>query len=262
MPEYPHHSMAAALASTLASESMDHAVNEFGQPIGFPLPDWTQPPHPAREPMVGRYCRLEPLQPAIHAAALYEAYAGNDSGWTYLTCGPFRSLESYRDWMHSVYAADDPLFFAILHHAKPVGVASYMRITPSVGSIEVGHVNFSPALQRSAVATEAMYLMMDTAFRLGYRRYEWKCDELNAASRLAARRLGFSYEGTTRQATVYKGRNRNTAWFSIIDTEWPALRDAFEAWLDPGNFDSAGRQLSRLSDLTGALSRKPERIDD
>jgi RimJ/RimL family protein N-acetyltransferase len=159
--------------------------------------------------------------------------------------------------VHSVYTADDPLFFAILHHGKPVGVASYMRITPSIGSIEVGHVNFSPALQRSAVATEAMYLMMDTAFRLGYRRYEWKCDELNAASRLAARRLGFSHEGTFRQATVYKDRNRDTAWFSIIDTEWPALRDAFEAWLDPGNFDSAGRQLSRLSDLTSALRRKP-----
>jgi RimJ/RimL family protein N-acetyltransferase len=154
------------------------------------------------------------------------------------------------------------LFFAILDHGKPVGVASYLRITPSAGSIEVGHVNFSPALQRSAVATEAMYLMMDTAFRLGYRRYEWKCDELNAASRAAARRLGFSYEGTTRQATVYKGRNRNTAWYSIIDTEWPAVREAFQAWLDPGNFDSAGRQRSRLSDLTSVLSRKPERVDE
>jgi RimJ/RimL family protein N-acetyltransferase len=249
-------------SSTLANESMNHAVNEFGQPIGFPLPDWTPPPHPPREPMVGRSCRLEPLEPAIHAAALYEAYAGNDSGWTYLTCGPFHSLESYRDWMDSVYAADDPMFFAILNHGKPVGVASYMRISPSAGSIEVGHVNFSPALQRSTVATEAMYLMMDTAFRLGYRRYEWKCDDLNAASRAAARRLGFSNEGTTRQATVYKGRTRDTAWHSIIDTEWPALREAFEAWLDPGNFDSAGQQRSRLSDLTSVLSRKPERVDE
>ena len=240
---------------------MDHAVNEFGQPIGFPLPDWRPPPHPSGEPMVGRYCRLEPLQPAIHAAALYEAYAGNDSGWTYLSCGPFRSFESYRDWTDSVFAADDPLFFAILHQAKPVGVASYMRVLPSAGSIEVGHVNFSPALKRSAAATEAMYLMMESAFRLGYRRYEWKCDDLNAASRAAARRLGFSYEGTTRQATVYKGRSRDTAWYSIIDTEWPALRGAFEAWLDPGNFDSAGRQRSRLSDLTCVLSRMPERVD-
>jgi RimJ/RimL family protein N-acetyltransferase len=145
--------------------------------------------------MVGRYCRLEPLQPAIHATALYEAYAGNDAGWTYLAYGPFRSFESYRDWMDSVHAVDDPLFFAILAQGRPVGVASYLRIMPSAGSIEVGHLNFSPALQRSAAATEAMYLMMEAAFRLGYRRYEWKCDDLNAASRAAARRLGFSYEG-------------------------------------------------------------------
>ena len=205
--------------------------------------------------MVGRYCRLEPLQPTIHAAALYEAYAGNEPGWTYLAYGPFRTLESYRDWMNSVHAAEDPLFFAILGHGKPVGVASYLRIMPSAGSIEVGHLNFSPALKRSTIATEAMYLMMETAFRLGYRRYEWKCDDLNAASRAAARRLGFSYEGTFRQATVYKGRNRDTAWYSVIDAEWPALREAFREWLDPGNFDSAGQQHRRLSDLTGARSR-------
>ena len=203
--------------------------------------------------MDGRYCRLEPLQPATHAAALYEAYAGNDPGWTYLAYGPFHTFENYRAWMDSIHAVNDPLFFAILDQGKPVGVASYLRIMPSAGSIEVGHLNFSPALQRSAAATEAMYLMMETAFRLGYRRYEWKCDDLNAASRAAARRLGFSYEGRFRQATVYKGRNRDTAWYSIIDTEWPTLRRAFEAWLDPGNFDSAGRQRSRLSDLTCAL---------
>jgi RimJ/RimL family protein N-acetyltransferase len=234
---------------------MDHTVNEFGQSIGSPLPNWTSPPHPPREPIVGRYCRLEPLDPAIHAAALYETYAGNDAGWTYLAIGPFRSLESYRDWMDSVHAVNDPLFFAILDRGKPVGVASYLRITPAAGSIEVGHVNFSPKLKRSSVATEAMYLMMETAFRLGYRRYEWKCDDLNAPSRAAARRLGFSYEGTFRQATVYKGRNRDTAWYSVIDAEWPALREAFETWLDPGNFDSAGQQRRRLSDLTGVLSR-------
>ena len=241
---------------------MHHSVNEFGQSIDFPLPDWTPPPHPPRKPMVGRYCRLEPLQPAIHAAALYEAYAGNDPGWTYLAYGPFRSFESYRDWMDSVHAVDDPLFFAILAEGRSVGVASYLRIMPAAGSIEVGHLNFSPALQRSAAATEAMYLMMEAAFRLGYRRYEWKCDDLNAASRAAARRLGFSYEGTFRQATVYKGRNRDTAWYSIIDTEWPTLRRAFEVWLDPGNFESAGRQRSRLSDLTRVLSRRPERVDE
>jgi RimJ/RimL family protein N-acetyltransferase len=234
-------------------EIMCKELNEFGQPIGAPLPDWTPPPHPPREPMVGRYCRLEPLDPATHAAALYEAFAGNDSGWTYLAYGPFRSLESYRDWMESVHAADDPLFFAILDHGGPVGVACYLQITPTIGSIEVGGLNFSPRLKRSTVATEAMYLMMATAFRLGYRRYQWKCDDLNAPSRAAAQRLGFTYEGTTRQATVYKGRSRDTAWHSVIDAEWPALREAFEAWLDPGNFDPAGQQRRRLSDLTGVL---------
>jgi RimJ/RimL family protein N-acetyltransferase len=233
---------------------MDHVVNEFGQMIGYPLPDWTPPPPPPREPMVGRYCRLEPLDPAIHAAALYEAYAGNDPGWTYLAYGPFRTLGSYRDWMDSVYAVNDPMFFAILGQGKPVGVASYLRIMPSAGSIEVGHLNFSQALKRSRIAAEAMYLMMGTAFRLGYRRYEWKCDVLNAASRSAARRFGFCYEGTFRQATVYKGRNRDTAWYSVVDAEWPALREAFDAWLDPVNFDSAGQQRSRLSDLTAVLN--------
>jgi RimJ/RimL family protein N-acetyltransferase len=232
---------------------MDHILNEFGQPIGFPVPNWTPPAFPPREPLVGRYCQLEPLDVAVHTATLYEAYTGNDPGWTYLAYGPFPTLEVYREWVESVHAGSDPLFFAILDHGKPVGVASYMRITPAAGSIEVGHLNFSPRLQRSAAATEAMYLMMKTAFRLGYRRYEWKCDALNSPSRAAAQRLGFAYEGTFRQATVYKGRNRDTAWFTVIDTEWPALLGAFEAWLDPDNFDSAGRQRSKLSELTAVL---------
>ena len=239
----------------LCKRTMDQILNEFGQPIGFPVPHWTPPTFPPREPLVGRFCHLEPLNPLVHTAALYEAYAGNDSGWTYLAVGPFPTVEGYREWVESVYAGSDPLFFAILAHVKSVGVASYMRITPSAGSIEVGHINFSPQLMRTPAATEAMYLMMKTAFRLGYRRYEWKCDALNAQSRAAAQRLGFSYEGTFRQATVYKGRNRDTAWFTVIDTEWPALQDAFEAWLDPGNFDSAGKQRSKLSELTAALRR-------
>jgi RimJ/RimL family protein N-acetyltransferase len=234
---------------------MEHILNEFGQPIGFPVPNWTPPAFPSREPIVGRYCYLEPLDVEVHTAALYEAYAGNAVGWTYLAYGPFSTLESYREWVGSVHAGDDPLFFAIFDHGTPVGVASYMRIMPSAGSIEVGHLNFSPRLQRSPAATEAMYLMMKTAFRLGYRRYEWKCDALNAPSRAAAQRLGFSYEGTFRQAAAYKGRNRDTSWFAVIDNEWPALQGAFEAWLDPDNFDSAGKQRSRLSELTAALGR-------
>jgi len=138
---------------------------------------------------------------------------------------------------------------------QPVGVASYLRIAPASGTIEVGHIHYSPRLRRSPIATEAMYLLMERAFSLGYRRYEWKCDALNAPSRAAARRLGFSYEGVFRHATVYKGRNRDTAWFSAVDSEWPALQTAFQAWLAPGNFDDEGRQRIRLADLTRPILR-------
>jgi RimJ/RimL family protein N-acetyltransferase len=152
-------------------------------------------------------------------------------------------------------------FLAIVDRAagRALGVAAYMRIAAASGAIEVGHVHFSPLLQRARGATEAMYLMMQRAFALGYRRYEWKCDALNAPSRAAALRLGFSYEGIFRQATVYKGRNRDTAWFATIDADWPALAPAFEAWLNPANFDEAGRQRSRLSDLTRPLLRSGPR---
>jgi len=153
---------------------------------------------------------------------------------------------------------DDPLFFAILDKAdgRAAGVASYLRITPAAGSIEVGHIHYSPRLQRSPAATEAMYLLMEQAFVLGYRRYEWKCDALNAASRAAAQRLGLSFEGIFRQATVYKGRNRDTAWYAAIDPEWPALREAFLAWLAPGNFDGTGGQRTRLADLTRPILKQ------
>ena len=157
--------------------------------------------------------------------------------------------------MGATCLGDDPLFFAILDLAdgKAAGVSSHLRITPAAGSIEVGHIHYSPRLQRSPAATEAMFLMMRWAFEAGYRRYEWKCDALNAASRAAAQRLGLSFEGIFRQATVYKGRNRDTAWYAAIDAEWPALREAFLAWLDPGNFDRDGRQRTRLSDRTHPL---------
>ncbi len=144
---------------------------------------------------------------------------------------------------------NDPLFFTIMDCAgnKPLGLASYLRIDPRSGSIEVGHLAYSPLLQRTAAATEAMYLMMSRAFELGYRRYEWKCDALNAPSRSAAQRLGFTFEGIFRQATVVKGRSRDTAWFAIIDQDWPAIREAFIRWLSPANFDAAGRQRSPLA---------------
>jgi RimJ/RimL family protein N-acetyltransferase len=229
-------------------------VNHLGQPIGFPVPDWTPPPVPPREPMPGRYCRLEPLDIDRHAAALFEADAADTDGrsWTWLAYGPFRDLPSYRAWMNATCPGDDPLFFAVIDLAggRPAGLVSYLEINPAAGSIEVGHLHYSPRLQRTPAATEAMYLMMRWAFEAGYRRYEWKCNALNAPSRAAAHRLGLSFEGIFRQAAVHKGRNRDTAWFAAIDAEWPALRQAYLAWLDPANFDGTGRQRTRLSDLT------------
>jgi RimJ/RimL family protein N-acetyltransferase len=236
---------------------MEQTTNELGQPIGPPVPDWTPPPWPRRERMVGRFCRLEPLDCERHAALLFEADQADVDGrsWTYLAYGPFGDLASYRRWLEATCLGDDPLFFAIIDLAdlRPAGLASYLRITPAAGSIEVGHLHYSPRLQRTPAATEAMHLMMKTAFELGYRRYEWKCHALNAPSRAAAQRLGFSYEGTFRQAAVHKGTNRDTAWFAAIDSEWPALRQAFETWLAPSNFDASGNQRVRLSDLTGPI---------
>lgn len=203
--------------------------------------------------MKGRFCRLEPLT-ADHAADLHEANEDDSEGrnWTYLGVGPFKDFQGYRSWVEAVSPIDDPLFHAIIDTAsgKAVGVASFMRIDPTNGVIEVGHINFSPRLQRKPAATEAMFLMMRRAFdELGYRRYEWKCDSLNAPSRQAAYRLGFTYEGTFRQALIYKGRSRDTAWFSIIDREWPALKSAYERWLAPMNFRADGAQVQRLSEL-------------
>jgi RimJ/RimL family protein N-acetyltransferase len=240
---------------------MTDLLNEFGQPIGRPLPNWTPPPPPPREPMSGRYCRLEPLDPEMHADALFAANAlyEDDRSWTYLAYGPFPTVQAYRKWMNETCLVSDPLFFAIIEKtsARPAGVASYLRIAPSAGSIEVGHIHYSPLLKRTRAATEAMYLMMRRAFELGYRRYEWKCDALNAASRAAAQRLGLSFEGIFRQATVYKGRNRDTAWYAAIDAEWTTLRQAFENWLAEDNFDEHGRQRVSLAHWTGTVLKKP-----
>ncbi len=229
-------------------------MSDPGITVGFALPDWRPPDPPSRQPMEGRTCRLEVLDPERHAGDLWEANATDRENriWAYLPYGPFDSADAYRKWTDEVAAASDPLFHAIIDGAtdKATGVASYLRINPASGSIEVGHINYSPLLQRTPAATEAMYLMMKRAFEAGYRRYEWKCDALNARSRTAALRLGLSYEGVFRQATVYKGRNRDTAWYAAIDSEWPELEDAFTRWLDPSNFDSDGGQRERLADLT------------
>jgi RimJ/RimL family protein N-acetyltransferase len=218
------------------------------------VPGWTPRAKPPRTPIEGRFCRIEILDAGRHAADLFAANALDRDGrnWTYLGYGPFERLEDYRAWVTGVAAVDDPLFHAIidLGTGKAVGVASLMRIDPANGVIETGHLNYSPLLQRKPAATEAMFLLMRRVFdELSYRRYEWKCDSLNAPSRAAAERLGFKYEGLFRQATIYKGRNRDTAWFSIIDGEWPGLKSAYEAWLDPSNFDGQGTQRQSLSQL-------------
>ena len=239
---------------------MAEHVNQLGQPIGFPLPQWTPRPRPPRSAMEGRFCNVEPIEPARHAADLHAAYLLDKEGrnWTYLPYGAFARFEEYRSWLERACLSDDPLVHAIIERqsGRAVGVASYMRIDPGPGVIEVGGINYAPPLQRTAAATEAMYLMMRRVFdELGYRRYEWKCDSLNAPSRAAALRLGFRYEGMFRQATVYKARNRDTCWFSILDSEWPALKSGFERWLDPDNFDAMGRQRRSLSRLGRSAPR-------
>lgn len=235
---------------------MNATLNEFEQPIGLAVPPWNPPPVPPRVPLQGRFCRVEPLAVAQHAADLYAANAlDNGRMWTYMGYGPFADLDSYTAWMARVCPGPDPLFYAIidLTMGKAVGVASYLRLDPANGVIEVGHIAYSPLLQRTPAATEAMYLLMQQVFALGYRRYEWKCDSLNAPSRAAAQRLGFSYEGIFRQAVIYKGRNRDTAWYAIIDKDWPALQAAFTQWLAPTNFDDQGQQRISLSALTRPL---------
>lgn len=232
----------------------DH-VNHLGQPIGFPLPGWTARPRPPRTAMEGRLCRVEPVDVDRHAADLHAANLEDKEGrnWTYLAYGPIATLDDYRDWMRKTCLGEDPLFHAVIDRktGRAAGVASYLRIDPAPGVIEVGHINYAPPLQRTAAATEAMFLMMRRVFdELGYRRYEWKCDALNAPSRAAALRLGFQFEGIFRQATVYKSRNRDTAWFAIIDRDWPALKARYERWLDAANFDAAGRQRQSLSAAT------------
>jgi RimJ/RimL family protein N-acetyltransferase len=193
------------------------------------------------------------LAAETHAARLHEAYceAADGRNWTYLPYGPFASTDGYAEWVRRAEAQTDPLFYAIVDEAsdRPVGVASYLRIAPEMGSIEVGHLSYAPALQRTPAATEAMYLMMRRAFdELGYRRYEWKCDSWNAPSRAAALRLGFLYEGMFRDAVVYKGRSRDNSWYSIVAREWPALRASFERWLDPANFGPDRQQRRRLAE--------------
>jgi RimJ/RimL family protein N-acetyltransferase len=234
-------------------------LNPQGQPIGEPLPEWTARPFPPLTPIAGRFCRVEPLDIERHSADLFQANSDDETGshWTYLFTDAPPDLAAYRTWAAGMLAGRDPMPFAIIDQAsgKAIGVASYMRIDPASGALEIGHINYSPRLQRTPAATEAMYLLMRRAFdELGYRRYEWKCDSLNAPSRAAAARYGFSFEGIFRKALVYKKRSRDTAWFAIIDSDWPRVRAGFEQWLAAGNFDEQGQQRRRLSDCMAAAA--------
>lgn len=232
---------------------MPQRTNELGQPIGEELPGWRGAPRPPRTPIEGRYCRIEPLDVKRHLDDLYEAYSDDADGklWTYMFSGPFATKDDLRAWMGPASQTDDPLFHTLIElpSGKAVGIAAFMRIKPEHGVIEVGSITYSHRLQRTPAATEAMFLMMRRAFNeLGYRRYEWKCDAFNSASCRAAERLGFSYDGLFEQSIIYKGRSRDTAWFSILDRDWPPIEEAYMKWLDAENFDQNLRQKQRLQE--------------
>lgn len=231
--------------------------NQFHQPIGDPVSDWTPRSAPAGLTLRGAYCRLEPLNAERHAEDLYAAYSAAPDGrdWTYLSLEPFTSADAYRRYAEDAARSTDPRHYAVVDQTtnKAVGTLALMRTDTKNGVVEVGFVTFSPLLRQTPLSTEAQFLLMTYVFdTLGYRRYEWKCDSLNAPSRKAAERLGFTFEGIFRQAVVYKGRNRDTAWFSILDKEWPQIKQAFLHWLSTDNFDESGRQRVSLAGIREA----------
>jgi RimJ/RimL family protein N-acetyltransferase len=239
--------------SSLPSHARDRVVN--AEPVFLELPR----PRPERRVLDGQWVSMEPLDADRHAGDMYPLFHGDatkEAVWDYLPYGPFATEGAYADWVREVALKDDPVFYAfrVKRRDRVEGVASLMEIKPATGSIEIGHINLSPSLQNSIEATEGLFLLMKHAMDdLGYRRFEWKCNALNIPSRSAAARLGFSYEGTFFNHVVVKGRNRDTAWFSILDRDWPAIRANFEAWLKPSNFDANGRQLVSLGDLNRSL---------
>ena len=235
---------------------MSQPTNVYGQPIGFALPEWQPRAWPSFVTFHGAYCRLEPLSAERHARELYAAYAQAADGrdWTYMSAEPFTDEAAYVAYVRQIENGRDPMHFAVIdqHNNRAVGTLALMRIDATHGSVEVGHVAFSPLLKQTRMATEAHYLLMRYAFeQLGYRRFEWKCDSCNQPSRKAALRLGFQFEGTFRQAIVYKGRSRDTSWFSIIDGEWSQVKQGFEHWLAAENFTADGAQRERLEVLRG-----------
>lgn len=229
-------------------------------PPGGPLAAWTARPAPPRTPMEGRWARLEPFSVEAHASGLFAVFSEDRGGdlWRFRDVGPFADEVAFTAHARAAMTGDDPLFFVIRDATDGLvlGSAAFMRVVPPHGVIEVGTISYSPRLKRTRLATEAMFLMARRAFdELGYRRYEWKCDDRNEASKRAALRLGFRPEGVFRNHMIVKGRNRDTAWFAMTDGDWPAVKAVMERWLAPGNFDDAGRQKVGLSELMSKRGR-------
>ena len=227
----------------------------------MPELDWKPARLPEKVRLEGATVVLEPVDPARHARSLFASSKDAPQLWKHLAYGPFANEEVFTGWLQDRAATDDPLFYALVDREAGAarGMASYLRMDPQNGVIEIGHIWFAPALQRTRQATEAIFLLSRHAFDdLGYRRLEWKCDSLNGPSRRAAERFGFTYEGIFRQHMVTKGRNRDTAWYAMTDGEWPVRRAAFEAWLAPENFDQEGRQRTSLAEYR---ERSPDKDD-
>lgn len=219
------------------------------RPRGAVVTEAAPVPRPGPEVIAGQFVRLERLDPSRHAATIHAANAGADWVWDYLGYGPFGGLADYRQWQEQMAAQADPYFYAIIQDGQALGVASFLRIEPVHRVIEIGHIQMAPPLQRTTAASEAIMLMVRWAFENGYRRVEWKCDALNAPSRRAADRYGFTFEGIFRQHLIVKGRNRDTAWYAITDAEWPRVSARWGRWLDPANFDASGRAIRRLGEV-------------
>jgi len=236
-----------------AQGSLPERLNATGQAVGPDVPGWLPPPLPDRAKLRGCHVHVDRLLAAQDGHALFRALAGDgdEARWTYLPYDPFEKTKEWLTWLRDRAESADPLWYSISNPSgEPIGLASYMRMAPQHGAVEIGHILFGPALSRTAGATEALSLMIGHAFDLGYRRVEWKCDSLHAGSRRAAERLGFVFEGIHRRAVIYKGRSRDTAWYSIIDSQWRKLKSRHERWLSSENFDESGQQRERLSDLT------------
>ncbi len=233
---------------------MNQTSNLLGQPIGLSIDNFQPPTRPDFRELKGKVSFVEPIS-FSHLSALHRAFSKDTTGknWTYMSYGPFTSEIEFSIWAENTCFGEDPKFYTISGSEGPAGLASYLRIEPNIGCIEIGHIHLSPLLQRTRAGTEALLLMIKWAFESGFRRLEWKCDSLNAPSRPAAQRLGSSYEGAFRQATIYKSRNRDTTWYAITSRDWPALKTAYEIWLSPINFNAHNQEIKKLSELTSSI---------